>query len=168
MKICWVALCTVLAGGCAHVSLRDVKNFQATDADYFDIANACLDTIERTSHVETIVVPSDIDRRARAVLMKIRHVAPPEAVPPSTAYKLPEHWFVLQTFVIADGAATFEGQLGPVLRTPQPPAADDCGRNYAFQYFLEPSGWSSQSYKITVCSESRHWVPVDEPTKPQL
>jgi hypothetical protein len=89
----------------------------------------------------------------------------PVARTASTAYALPEHWFVLQTFEIADGVATLEGRLGPVRRVPQPPAVDDCGKNFSFQYFLEPSGWSSQSYKITVCSESRHWVPVDVPAK---
>ena len=148
--------------------MRDMKNFEVTDQDYAEIAKACLDTVERTDHVATIVLPPGTDPRVRAAMTRLRPVVAPDAVPRSTAFSLPENYFVLQAFEIADGAATFEGQLGPVRRVPLPPAIDDCGRNFAFQYFLEPSGWSSQSYKITVCSESRHWVPKDDaaPTPP--
>ena len=161
-----LAIAALLVGACAHVSLRDMKNFQATDQDFADIASACLDTVERTSHVTTIVVPAGTDRRVRAALSKLRPLASPAAIPSSAAYTLPENWFVLQAFEIADGEATFEGQLGPVRRVPQPPAIDDCGTNFAFQYYLEPSGWYSPSYKITICTESRHWVPVEEAAKP--
>ena len=113
--------------------MRDMKNFEVTDQDYAEIAKACLDTVERTDHVATIVLPPGTDPRVRAAMTRLRPVVAPDAVPRSTAFSLPENYF-----------------------------------NFAFQYFLEPSGWSSQSYKITVCSENRHWVPKDDaaPTPP--
>lgn len=155
-----------LLAGCANIAgitPRSSQKFVATDADFIDIAAASLTFVERTAPVTAIVLPDDIDPRARTALKRLRPVLSVNKIPASDTYKLPTGYFVLQTFDIdADGVATFEGQLGPVRKVPEPPATDDCGTRFSIPFALEGNDWTSHTLKKSVCWPKRKWWPADE------
>jgi len=157
-----IAAASLLAA-CVGTTPRSTQNFIATESDFADIAAMSLKFVERTAPVSTIVLPANIDPRARAALKRLRPLIAPDKVPASDTYKLPAGYFALQTLDIdAEGIATFEGQLGPVRKVPEPPATDDCGIRFSIPFALEGNDWASHTLKKSVCWPKREWWPVDE------
>lgn len=150
--------------GCDGAKYRQSQhreNLDATEEDYFSLAQASFKLIDPKGAITTIVVPAELDPRARAALKKIAKLVSPSQIPSSQDYLLPAGYFSLQTFSIEDGQSNIEGQLGPVTPSITAAGLPDCGKNYTVVFFLEGLDWVSHSYKITTCTESRHWVPVD-------
>ena len=164
----WLAIAAAgLLAGCAVVTSRSAQKFVATDADFGDIAGASLKFVERTAPVTTIVLPANVDPRARAALKRLRPLIRPDQIPASDIYKLPTGYFVVETFDIdADGVASFEGQLGPVRQVPELPATDDCGIRFSIPFALEGNDWASHTLKKSVCWPKREWWPADEAPPP--
>jgi hypothetical protein len=152
--------CTLLSG-CTQLVPRDRQQFKVEDQDFAIIADASLKLVERTRPVITFVVPPAADARARAALKKLRAVARPEDVPKATDYVLPEGYFIVERFDIEDGAANFEGELGPVTRAAEGKNLPGCGLRFSMAFYWEAKGWASHSYKILDCAKTRMWTPVD-------
>ncbi|WP_347259879.1 hypothetical protein [Rudaea sp.] len=158
-----VAIAAALLAACAGTTPRSAQTFVASESDFADIAAMSLKFVERTAPVTTIVLPANADPRVRAAMKRLRPVIPPDKVPASNTYRLPTGYFVLEAFEIdADGIATFEGQLGPVRKVPEPPATDDCGIRFSIPFALEGNDWTSHTLKKSVCWPKREWWPVDE------
>ena len=157
-----------LLAACSATTPRSAQKFIATESDFADIAAMSLKFVERTAPVSTIVLQVNADPRVRAALKRLRPLTSPDKVPSSDVYQLPTGYFVLQTFEIdADGIASFEGQLGPVRKVPEPPATDDCGIRFSIPFALEGNDWASHTLKKSVCWPKREWWPVDEATPAQ-
>jgi hypothetical protein len=158
-----VAAIVCLLIGCASLTPRSSQKFVVADSDFGDIAEASLKLVERTASVTTIVLPADADPRVRAALKRLRPVISADKIPPSETYKLPAGYFVVNTFDIdADGVATFEGQLGPVRKVPEPPATDDCGTLFSIPFAQQGGDWASHTLKKSVCWPKREWWPANE------
>ena len=159
MRIVTVLFFVCLAAGCANYTYR--KNFEVEDQDFHSIAVATFKLIDPQGTITTVVMPPDIDPRARAALKKMKALISAAEIPQSRNYVLPEGYFVLQTFEIADGEAMIAGQLGPVTRSLTAANIPDCGKIYTVAFYVQGADWVSHSYKIETCTESRHWVPID-------
>ena len=156
-----VLLCIVIAacnGGITRQASR-MTNFEATQQDFDSIARDVFRRIDPNHSVNFIVVPTSIDPRARKALESVHHIVPAAPGPPGT---LPAGYFVLHAFTIEDGAAQVEGQLGPATGLMTAANMPDCGKNYSVAYYLDGGDWVSHSYKLGTCTESRHWVPLDD------
>ena len=131
--------------------------------DFNSIANRALELIDPKDAISAIVVPSDLDPRARAALAKMKTLVSVDKVPQSPQYTLPARFFALTTFSISveDGSATFEGQLGPVARAMTAANMPDCGKIYTVAFYLDGDDWVSHAFKMGTCTESRHWTPID-------
>jgi len=163
MRLTVAVLTACLLAACSATTPRSALKFVATESDFADIAAMSLKFVERTAPVSTIVLPANADPRVRAALKRLRPLTSPDKVPSSDVYQLPAGYFVLQTFEIdADGIASFEGQLGPVRKVPEPPATDDCGIRFSIPFALEGNDWASHTLKKSVCWPKREWWPVDE------
>jgi hypothetical protein len=138
------------------------QNLEVINPDFQLIAGATLKLIDPKDAITTIVVPAGTDPRARKALANFRKVISPAQVPQSVGYTLPAGYFLLQTFRITEGEALFEGQLGPVTTSLAAVNIPDCGKIYSVPFFLYGDDWVGRSYKVTDCSQSRHWVPIDE------
>lgn len=158
-----LAIAACLLAACAGTTPRSAQKFVATESDFSDIAAESLKFVERTTPVTTIVLPANADPRVRAALKRLRPLISADKVPVSDTYKLPTGYFVLEVFEIdSEGIATFEGQLGPVRKVPEPPATDDCGIHFSIPFALEGNDWASHTLKKSVCWPKREWWPVDE------
>ena len=82
-------------------------------------------------------------------------------VAPGPANTLPAGYFFVRSFAIEDGEARLEGQLGPVTGLMTAANMPDCGKEYTVVFYIEGGDWVNHDYKVSTCSESRHWVPVD-------
>ncbi len=169
-RIAIAAVLVCLSVGCDGMQYRQNlrKNFEADQGDFNSIAKASFKMIDPNGAITTAVVSASIDNRARAALKRILTVVDATQVPSSQVYKLPEGYFLVQKFSIADGEAILEGQLGPVTNTLTAANLPDCGKLYTVVYYLEAGDWVSHSYKVTTCAESRHWVPVGAPQENQV
>ena len=150
-----------LVSGCTQLIPRDRQQFEVEDQDFAIIADASLKLVERTRPVIMFVVPPATDARAQSALKKLRAIVRREDVPKSADYALPEGYFVVERFDIEDGAATFEGQLGPVTRAAEGKNLPGCGLRFSMAFYWEAKGWASHSYKILDCAKTRMWTPVD-------
>ncbi len=153
---------SLLLTGCANLTPRSARNFQVIPEDYGSLAEASLKLIERTGPITTIVVPPGTDPQVRAALARLRPVVAADKMPKSDIYALPAGYLLLQSFTIEDGAAMFEGRVGPVRKVPLPPATADCGTNFAIPFALEGTDWASHTLKKSVCWPKREWWPKDE------
>lgn len=152
---------------CACVAACDGKVYlhdrpHATDAgDYYQLAEAALKLVERRGPVSVIVVPADLDPRARAALKHQRKVISVADLPKNTGVALPKGYFLLQAFTITEREALFEGELGPVSSGLTAIGIPDCGLTFSVPFYLDGADWYQPSYKILDCSQSRNWVPKD-------
>lgn len=160
VMLCFLAACD---GMKYRQSLR--QNFVVEDGDFYSIGVYAFKLIDPKGEITTIVTPPNLDPRARAVLKKIAKLVP--TAPQSPDLLLPEGYFVLETFNIADGEAMLEGQLGPVTKKLTAAGLPDCGRNYSVSFYLVGGDWYSPSYKVRTCDQSRHWTPIDAASPPQ-
>jgi hypothetical protein len=154
-------LCCALLG-CNGAEIRQTErmhDFEATQQDFDAIARAAFRMIETKGAVTTIVVPKGLGPRA---LDALRRVHPTVATTPGAPDTLPAGYFRVTEFAIADGAAHLDGQLGPATGLMTAAHMPDCGKGLSVSFYLDGGDWVSHAYKTTTCSESRHWVPVDE------
>lgn len=154
-------LCLVLAacnGGVMRQASR-MTNFEATQQDFDSIARDVFKTIDPSHSVNFIVVPAGIDPKARKALESVHHVVSAAPGPPGT---LPVGYFSLRAFTIEDGEAHVDGQLGPATGRMTAANMPDCGKEYSVAYYMEGGDWVSHAFKVGTCTESRHWVPLDD------
>lgn len=159
----FLVLCLVFAacdGGAVRQASR-MTNFEATQQDFDSIARDVFKKIDPSRNVIFIVVPAGIDPRARKALERVHHVVPAAPGPPDT---LPDGYFSVHTFTIEDGEAHIDGQLGPATGRMTSANMPDCGKNYSVAYYMEGGDWVSHGFKLRVCTESRHWTPLDDAT----
>ena len=155
---CALAACNGMEAREARQAER-MRDFEATQWDFDAIARAAFKTIESKGEVGTIVVAKGPDPRA---LEALRRVHPTVAAVPGAPGTLPIGYFRVTAFTIEDGAAQLDGQLGPATGVMTAANMPDCGKGYSVSFYLEGGDWISHAYKTTTCSESRHWVPLDE------
>jgi len=154
-------LCCALPG-CDGGKVRQIErmhDFEATQQDFDAIARAAFRLIETKGEVTTIVVPKGLGVRA---LDALRRVHPTVTTSPGAPSTLPDGYFRVTAFDIEDGAAHLDGQLGPATGLMTAAHMPDCGKGLSVSFYLDGGDWVSHAYKTTTCSESRHWVPVDE------
>jgi len=149
--------------GCDGAQIRQsarMQKFEAQDGDFRLIAIASFDLIDPKKLITTIVVSPQLEHRARIALKAVAKVVDENQV--ASDGTLPTGYFRVRTFTIDDdGVAFMEGQLGPVTNALTPAGMRDCGRIYTVPIELKGGDWVSRTYKITTCTESRNWVPVD-------
>jgi hypothetical protein len=162
-KRTWIIL--VLSALIASCNIPHRQGLEVEEADFGLIARAAFKLIDPKEEIKTIVVPAGTDPRARKALAGMHTVISPAQVPKSSTYVLPQGYFLLQSFTIENGEASLEGQVGPVTRALTAIDIPDCGKIYAVPFYLEGDAWIGRTYKVTDCSQSRHWVPVDEMKK---
>jgi hypothetical protein len=146
-------LCSALAA-CAHAGRRENRPFAQQEGDFGLIAGAALEIIERHAPVTEFVVPPGLDPHAREALAHRRKVVATSAGPAP----LPAGYFRVDIFRIdADGAALFEGDLGPTGCA----AASPCGRNFSIPFVVNGDDWFNPSYKIIDYAQHREVIPAN-------
>lgn len=164
MRVVVVALLCVglvACNGLQYQQAKRMKDFQVTQADFNSIAVAAFKLIDPKGDIETIVAPASLDPRARQAL---KNVHPVVAAAPGPANTLPARYFLVREFIVDEGVANLDGQLGPVTGLMTAANLPDCGKEYTVAFAIEGADWVSHTYKVATCAESRHWVPVDEPS----
>lgn len=160
-----ILLCCSLLGCNGMQAKQDkrMQNFEATQQDFDSIARATFKLIDAKGEVNVIVAPTSLEPRA---LKALRGVHPTEPAAPG-ADTLPAGYFRVKAFNIEDGEAHLDGQLGPVTGRMTAANMPDCGKEYSVAFYIEGGDWVNHAYKSTTCSESRHWVPLDEKSPAQ-
>lgn len=143
-----------------------MRNFIVSADDFNEIAEATFALIDPNKSITVIVVPSTLDPRAVAALKQVRPIIPFVPAAPTATEILPAGYFLIRTFTIegtdAEAQATIEGQFGPVTRTMTAANLPDCGKIYSVVFYLKGGEWFNPSYKVETCTETRHWIPIDE------
>jgi hypothetical protein len=157
MKAARVLLLSLAVTGCAHTGWRENQAFALQDSDWEMIAGNALNLIERYGAISHVVLSPGLDRRAVAALKKLRPVAASNEVERNGGRAVPAGYFLVEAFTIdAEGAAMFEGDLGPT------GCPSGCGRNFSVPYVLRGNDWYNPSLKIVDYSIRRDVIPVDE------
>jgi len=161
VRLAMAALVCCALAGCngTQLTAARMKDFEATQQDFDAIARAAFRIIETKGDVTTIVVPKGLDPRAADAL---RRVHPTVASAPGAPDTLPDGYFRVTAFSIEEGDAHLDGQLGPVTGLMTAANMPDCGKGYSVSFYIEAGDWVSHAYKTTTCTESRHWVPLDD------
>lgn len=141
---------------------KRMANFRADQTDFDQLAIGAFKIVDPTGSIHTIAVPPGFDPRASLALRHVAKVVPSTSVPRSKDVLLPAGYFEMKEFSVEDGVAMIEGQLGPVTNALTAANIPDCGKIYTVVYELEGADWVSHSHRIETCTESRHWVPIDE------
>jgi hypothetical protein len=152
---------SLLLAACARVPGRSSKKFEVEDGDYGLIAGAALKLIERVRPISVIVVDKNTDPRARAALRGRRKVISSESLPHTPGYLVPPDYFLLRDFTIEDGQAMFEGEVSTEAQRSDTSINKECGLIFSVRFALQGDDWSSDSYKLTDCSQERVWWPKD-------
>jgi hypothetical protein len=146
MKLLALAAAALTLAACSALVPRD-QHFTVEDSDYEAIAYHSLKYIEMRGPVNAFIVAPNVDPRVRNALKSQRRVS--SAVSPRTGTDtVPEGYFVLTHFQIADGEAMFEGTLG----TMRNGAA--CDLKFSIPWYIEKNNdWYNPSYKIESCEK---------------
>jgi hypothetical protein len=126
---------------CAGVPGRGSKQFEVEDGDYGLIAHAALKLIERVRPISVIVVDRNVDPRVREALRRQRKLISRDSLPHTPGYIMPPDYFALISFTIEDGQrsdTSFD---------------KECGLIFSVRFALQGDDWSSDSYKLTDCSQ---------------
>ncbi len=135
---------------------------QVTEKDFELIAEVSLKKIDPHNTIATIVLPDDVDPRARKALARVHPVIASAQLHTPGDLVLPNGYFRLLTFNVDLEGSMFEGQLGPVTSTLTKANLADCGKIYSVPFFLRDADWYTPNYKVSSCDERRQWWPVDE------
>jgi hypothetical protein len=161
MVLSIVAICLGVGAcdGSKVVRGRSTQAFQLNDGDYYSIAKVALDLIGRVRDVHVIVVPKEIDPKAREALSRQRKVISKDSLSSQTS--LPRDYLNLRTFFIDDGQSMFEGDISTDDEDALPKGSVDCGLVFSVRFALVGDDWHSDSYKLTDCTRERVWYPKD-------
>lgn len=146
---------------CAGVPGRSSKQFEVEDGDYGLIAHAALKLIERVRPISVIVVSRNVDPRVREALRGQRKLISRDSLPHTPGYIMPPDYFALISFTIEDGQALFEGEISTDAQRSDTSFDKECGLIFSVRFALQGDDWSSDSYKLTDCSQQRVWTPKD-------
>jgi hypothetical protein len=146
---------------CAGTPGRSSQQFQVEDGDYALIAHAALKLIERVRPISVIVVDRNVDPRVREALRGQRKLVSRDTLPHTAGYIMPPDYFALRSFTIDDGQALFEGEISTEAQRSDSSFDKECGLIFSVRFALQGDDWSSDSYKLTDCSQERVWTPKD-------
>lgn len=156
-----VSCLPLLTVACAGAPGRSSKQFQVEDGDYGLIAHAALKLIEHVRPISVIVLDRNVDPRVREALRGQRKLVSRDALPHTPGYIMPPDYFALTSFTIDDGQALFEGEISTDAQRSDTSFDKECGLIFSVRFALQGDGWSSDSYKLTDCSQQRVWTPKD-------
>lgn len=157
-----VAVFSLCVGSCDGSKIargRSTEPFQLNDGDYYSIAKVALDLVGRVREIHVIVVPKDIDPKARAALARRRKVISRDAM--LSHDSLPRDYLNLRRFFIDDGQSMFEGDISTDDEDALPKGSVDCGLIFSVRFDLAGDDWHSDSYKLTDCTRERVWYPIE-------